>query len=49
VTRSRLRLLLLFNAIFSLKVSTVIRFVNDPDEGFETTDTITSVALVARF
>jgi len=37
------------NAIFSLKVSNVIRYVNEPVEGFETTDTITSVALVAKF
>ena len=37
------------NTIFSLKVSNVIRFVNEPVEGFETTDTITSVALVAKF
>jgi putative salt-induced outer membrane protein YdiY len=31
---------------FSLKVSNVIRYVNEPPLGFETTDTITSVALV---
>ena len=35
--------------IVSLKVSNVIRYVNAPVEGFETTDTITSVALVAKF
>jgi len=35
--------------IFSLKVSNIVRFVNAPVEGFETTDTITSVALVAKF
>ncbi len=37
------------NTIFSLKVSNVIRYANQPVEGFETTDTITSVALVAKF
>jgi len=37
------------NTIFSLKVSNVVRYVNAPVEGFETTDTITSVALVAKF
>ena len=37
------------NTIFSLKVSNVVRYVNTPVEGFETTDTITSVALVAKF
>lgn len=37
------------NSIFSLKVSNVIRYSNAPVEGFETTDTITSVALVAKF
>jgi putative salt-induced outer membrane protein len=37
------------NTIFSLKVSNVVRYVNSPVEGFETTDTITSVALVAKF
>ncbi len=37
------------NTIFSLKVSNVIRYANEPVEGFETTDTITSVALVAKF
>ena len=37
------------NTIFSLKVSNVIRYANAPVEGFETTDTITSVALVAKF
>jgi putative salt-induced outer membrane protein len=35
--------------IFSLKLSNVVRFVNAPAEGFETTDTITSIALVAKF
>lgn len=35
--------------VFSLKVSNIVRFVNAPAEGFETTDTITSVALVAKF
>jgi putative salt-induced outer membrane protein len=37
------------NSIFSLKVSNVVRYSNEPVEGFETTDTITSVALVAKF
>jgi putative salt-induced outer membrane protein YdiY len=37
------------NRIFSLKVSNTLRFVNDPVPGFKTTDTITSVALVAKF
>ena len=37
------------NTIFSLQVSNVVRYVNEPVEGFETTDTITSVALVAKF
>jgi putative salt-induced outer membrane protein YdiY len=37
------------NSIFSLKLSNVIRYVNAPVEGFETTDTVTSVALVAKF
>ena len=36
-------------AIFSLKLSNAIRFVNAPAAGFEKTDTITSVALVAKF
>lgn len=35
--------------LFSLKVSHNIRFVNDPPPGFEKTDTITAVALVAKF
>ena len=36
-------------AIFSLKLSNVLRYVNAPVEGFETTDTLTSIALVAKF
>jgi putative salt-induced outer membrane protein len=36
-------------SIFSLKLSNTYRFVNAPVEGFEATDTITSVALVAKF
>jgi putative salt-induced outer membrane protein YdiY len=36
-------------SIFSLKVSNVIRYANAPVPGFETTDTVTSVALVAKF
>jgi putative salt-induced outer membrane protein len=35
--------------LFSLKVSNTIRFVNAPAPTFEKTDTITSVALVAKF
>jgi putative salt-induced outer membrane protein YdiY len=35
--------------LFSLKVSNAVRYVNAPAEGFETTDTITSIALVAKF
>ncbi|HEY7449537.1 MAG TPA: DUF481 domain-containing protein [Vicinamibacterales bacterium] len=35
--------------VFSLKVSTLVRYVNEPVPGFETTDTLTSVALVAKF
>jgi len=35
--------------IFSLKVSNTIRYVNAPVTGFETTDAVTSVALVAKF
>ena len=37
------------NTILSLKLSNLIRYANAPVEGFETTDTITSVALVAKF
>lgn len=35
--------------VFSLKLSNVIRYANAPVAGFDTTDTITSVALVAKF
>lgn len=35
--------------LLSLKVSNTIRFVNRPTPGFEQTDTITAVALVAKF
>lgn len=35
--------------VFSLKVSNVVRYVNAPVPDFETTDTITSIALVAKF
>jgi putative salt-induced outer membrane protein YdiY len=31
---------------FSLKVSNIVRYANEPVPGFESTDTITSVALV---
>jgi len=36
-------------SIFSLKVSNAVRYVNAPAAGFETTDVITSIALVAKF
>jgi putative salt-induced outer membrane protein YdiY len=36
-------------SMFSLKVSNVIRYVNAPVVDFKTTDTLTSVALVAKF
>lgn len=36
-------------SIFALKVSNVVRYVNAPPPGFKTTDTTTSVALVASF
>jgi hypothetical protein len=36
-------------SIFSLEVSNTYRFVNQPVGGFEATDTITSIALVAKF
>lgn len=35
--------------VFSLKLSNVVRYVHEPVEGFETTDTLTSIALVAKF
>ena len=35
--------------IFSLKFSNTIRYVNQPVPGFQSTDTITAVALVAKF
>ena len=35
--------------LLSLKVSNTIRFVNVPTIGFEQTDTVTAVALVAKF
>jgi putative salt-induced outer membrane protein YdiY len=36
-------------SIFSLKVSNTIRYVNQPVPGFLKTDTITAIALVAKF
>jgi putative salt-induced outer membrane protein YdiY len=36
-------------SVFSLKVSNTIRYSHQPVTGFETTDTLTSVALVAKF
>ncbi|HJZ76223.1 MAG TPA: DUF481 domain-containing protein [Vicinamibacterales bacterium] len=36
------------NSIFSLKVANVVRFVNAPVPGFESTDTTTTVALVMK-
>ena len=35
--------------IFSLKVSNIIRYVNQPVVGFKNTDALTAVALVAKF
>jgi putative salt-induced outer membrane protein len=35
--------------LLSLKFSNTLRFVNQPPPGFDTTDTITAVALVAKF
>jgi putative salt-induced outer membrane protein len=35
--------------LLSLKFSNTVRFVNQPPPGFDTTDTITAVALVAKF
>ena len=37
------------NSVFSLKVSNTLRFVHDPVPGFMQTDTVTSIALVAKF
>jgi putative salt-induced outer membrane protein len=34
---------------FSLKLSNVVRYVNDPATGFEKTDSLTSMALVVKF
>jgi len=36
------------NNLFSLKVSNTVRFVNEPVPGFESTDTISTVALVMK-
>lgn len=36
-------------SLFSLKLSNTIRYMNAPPAGFDTTDTITAVALVAKF
>lgn len=35
--------------LFSLKLSNIVRYVNQPVEGFKTTDTLTSIAFVAKF
>jgi putative salt-induced outer membrane protein len=35
--------------LFSLKLSNIVRYVHEPVSGFENTDTITSIALVAKF
>jgi hypothetical protein len=35
--------------IFSLKASNTIRYLHLPAAGFKTTDTITAIALVAKF
>lgn len=37
------------NTLLSLKVSHTLRYVNEPTFGFDATDTITAVALVAKF
>jgi putative salt-induced outer membrane protein YdiY len=37
------------STLLSLKVSHTTRFVNFPPPGFDKTDTITAVALVAKF
>lgn len=37
------------NSILSLKVSNTLRYVHQPVEGFQSTDSITAIALVARF
>lgn len=36
-------------SILSLKASNVVRYVNAPVTGFDSTDTITSIAVVAKF
>jgi putative salt-induced outer membrane protein len=36
-------------SVFSLKVSNTLRYVHQPVNGFKSTDSITSIALVARF
>jgi putative salt-induced outer membrane protein YdiY len=36
-------------SVLSLKASNIVRFVNAPVLGFDTTDTITSIAIVAKF
>jgi putative salt-induced outer membrane protein YdiY len=35
-------------SVFSLRVSSTVRYVHQPVAGFETTDTVTAIALVAR-
>ncbi len=37
------------NSFLSLKVSNTVRYVHAPAPTFETTDTITAIALVAKF
>jgi putative salt-induced outer membrane protein len=37
------------NTLFSLKLSNLLRYVNAPVAGFKKTDSITSMALVAKF
>lgn len=37
------------NTLLSLKLANTVRFVNAPATGFEKTDTITAIALVAKF
>lgn len=47
--RNTLALTARINSVCSLKVSNEVRYVNAPVDGFETTDVVTSIALVAKF
>jgi putative salt-induced outer membrane protein YdiY len=48
-TRNTVALTAKVTTVFSLKVSNNVRYVHAPVQGFETTDVVTSVALVAKF